>query len=196
VSSREEILARVRRHQCADALPDPFTKGIEFDDPCAQFVQVLTAVGGRCEPVHSLADVGRSLHPLLEDLTACTVCSLVDCGEMSNFSLDGLTDPHDVQDVDFALVPGRLGVAENAAVWVTAETPVQRALYFLTQHLGLILPRKNVVSNLHQAYERLAVQATAFGCWISGPSKTADIEQSLVLGAHGPRTLTVFLLDE
>jgi L-lactate dehydrogenase complex protein LldG len=186
----------VRRHQRAGALPGPFTKGIEFDDPCAQFAQVLTAVGGRCEAVRSLADVRRRLHPLLEDLAACTVCSLIDDVETANFSLAGLSDPHDVQDVDFALVPGHLGVAENAAVWVTAETPVQRALCFLTQHLGLILPRRNVVSNLHQAYERLAVQATAFGCWISGPSKTADIEQSLVLGAHGPRTLTVFLLAD
>lgn len=53
---------------------------------------------------------------------------------------------------------------------------------------------------MHAAYDRIAALEAAaaygFSTFIAGPSKTADIEQSLVLGAHGPISLTVFLLDE
>jgi L-lactate dehydrogenase complex protein LldG len=69
-----------------------------------------------------------------------------------------------------------------------------RAILFITQHLVLVVPRDQVIDNMHQAYERLSFADPGFGVFLSGPSKTADIEQSLVIGAHGPRSLTVFLV--
>jgi L-lactate dehydrogenase complex protein LldG len=51
-----------------------------------------------------------------------------------------------------------------------------------------------IVPTLHEAYEKISDNAYGFGVFIAGPSKTADIEQSLVLGAHGPKTMTVFIL--
>ncbi len=48
---------------------------------------------------------------------------------------------------------------------------------------------------MQQAYERIGDLDYGFGTFITGPSKTADIEQSLVLGAHGARGLTVFLMN-
>ena len=47
---------------------------------------------------------------------------------------------------------------------------------------------------MHHAYDRIAQAEYPFGLFLAGPSKTADIEQSLVLGAHGSRSMTVFLL--
>jgi L-lactate dehydrogenase complex protein LldG len=44
---------------------------------------------------------------------------------------------------------------------------------------------------MHAAYEELGKVKSSFGLFLSGPSKTADIEQSLVIGAHGARSLTV-----
>ena len=89
---------------------------------------------------------------------------------------------------------GELGVAENAAVWLSESQVVHRAAPFLAQHLALVLSRENIVWNMHQAYERIRIDSEGFGLFVAGPSKTADIEQSLVIGAHGPRSLTVFLL--
>jgi L-lactate dehydrogenase complex protein LldG len=57
-----------------------------------------------------------------------------------------------------------------------------------------VIPAAEILDNMHQAYERLAFDKPGFGAFISGPSKTADIEQSLVIGAHGPRSLTVFCI--
>ena len=68
-----------------------------------------------------------------------------------------------------------------------------RAIYFIAQHLVLVVPREALLDHLHQAYERLSFAGAGYGLFISGPSKTADIEQSLVIGAHGARSLTVLL---
>jgi L-lactate dehydrogenase complex protein LldG len=109
-------------------------------------------------------------------------------------------DPHALENVDLAILPTHFGVAENGACWITEAQMVQRALPFITQHLALVLRREDILPDMHAAYERIAAldaeEPYGFAAFIAGPSKTADIEQSLVLGAHGPASLTVFLLDE
>ncbi len=87
------------------------------------------------------------------------------------------------------------GVAENSALWVTDDILGQRVSTFIPQYLAIIVNKKDIVATMHQAYERIGNQEYGFGTFIAGPSKTADIEQSLVLGAHGARGLTVFLME-
>jgi L-lactate dehydrogenase complex protein LldG len=97
---------------------------------------------------------------------------------------------------DFVVLAGELAVAENGAVWVSGAGVSHRVLYFLSQHLALVVPASTVVHNMHEAYARLKIGQSPFGTFISGPSKTADIEQALVIGAHGARSLTVFLVEQ
>jgi L-lactate dehydrogenase complex protein LldG len=104
------------------------------------------------------------------------------------------SDPHAYEDVDLAILQGHFGVAENGAVWITDGLMGDRAIPFISQHLALVIQRNDIVPTLHEAYERIASYHYEYGTFIAGPSKTADIEQSLVLGAHGPKSLIVFLM--
>ena len=110
-----------------------------------------------------------------------------------NLPLASVTDPLQLAGVDLTILPARLGVAENGAMWVSETEMVHRVLPFITQHLILVVQRDTLVATMHQAYRRVHIGATGFGVFIAGPSKTADIEQSLVIGAHGPRSLAVVL---
>jgi L-lactate dehydrogenase complex protein LldG len=142
-------------------------------------------------PEEACADL-RHFDPFRSAKKTVSCVSGVGC---TNFDLEAVSDPHQLEDVDFAVLPGQLAVAENAAVWVTDEAVPHRVLYFLPQHLALIVPAESLVHNMHEALARVAPAEGSFGCFISGPSKTADIEQSLVIGAHGARSMTVYLVD-
>lgn len=102
-------------------------------------------------------------------------------------------DPHTYEDVDVAIFKPRLAVAENSAVWITEDLMGVRALPFITQHIIMIIDRTVLVPDMHAAYQQIGNADYGFSTFIAGPSKTADIEQSLVLGAHGPRSMTIFI---
>ena len=197
MTSRTEILSRIRRQPLEQsplpALDGPWTR---FVDREAQFTQVVTGVGGKVrvrEPRQALAELLLSL-PCMEN-AAQVVCTLPDV-RLGNASLDDFPTPQSLAAVDVAILPGEFAVAENGAVWVTDRGLRHRAIYFITQHLVLVVPRHEMIDHMHQAYERLRFDKPGYGLFISGPSKTADIEQSLVIGAHGPRSLTVVLDGE
>lgn len=110
------------------------------------------------------------------------------------FDPDMLDDPAELNGTDLAIVIARLGVCENAACYIEQQVR-HRALYFIAEALVVILRKDALVNNMHEAFERLITLPSApFACFISGPSKTADIEQALVMGAHGARELTVILV--
>jgi L-lactate dehydrogenase complex protein LldG len=180
VTSRDSILAAIRQSNIAPAAPPRSPDAIEYPDPLSKFAEVLESVGGKIArgKVEDL-DVYRN---------ARRIVSCIADAPQSN-------DPHTLDDVDLAIIRGEFGVAENAAVWVPGENlGKHRAIFVIAQHLILIVPESAIVHNMKQAYERVRISRGGFGVFISGPSKTADIEQSLVIGAHGPRSCTVVLV--
>jgi L-lactate dehydrogenase complex protein LldG len=194
-SSKADILRTLRGTIVESVeLPNLDQPWTTFEDRLGQFCTVLQAVGGQAVRAGDMDEVNRELEQLPAYAEAKKVCSLVDGIRKANVQLENATDPHQLEDVDFFVAAGRFGVAENAAVWLTDEGLRHRALYFLSQHLALVLPAAELVDNMHQAYQRLSFAEPGFGLFLSGPSKTADIEQSLVIGAHGARSHTVFLV--
>jgi L-lactate dehydrogenase complex protein LldG len=194
VNSKDRILSDLRDQQLPAAeLPNLDHAWIRYEDLAAQFTALVESVGGRVVRLPSRGD----LRAALAEIPAFTGARQIVSGVAEiegNVEMAMIDDPHALETVDFAIFPGEFAVAENGAVWVTDRQVRHRAIYFITQHLALVVQAAEIVNNLHEAYARIALGASSLGVFISGPSKTADIEQSLVIGAHGPRSLTVFLV--
>jgi len=103
-------------------------------------------------------------------------------------------DPHALDTLEVAIVDGQFGVAENGAIWLEDSHLGLRALPFATEHLVIILDPDSLEDTMHQGYEKIAGAHSGFGLFLAGPSKTADIEQSLVIGAQGAKSLRVVLI--
>jgi L-lactate dehydrogenase complex protein LldG len=194
-TSRELILRSLRAAQPAViGAPEVAGVGVRYADLRQQFANAVAEVGGRCVLVVEQANLEEELARLPEYASARRVASLIPGLGKANVDLTAVEDARELHDLDFCLLRGEVGVAESGAVWVRESDFGNRAGWFLAQHMGLVLPATSIVHDLHQAYERLSVGGPGFGIFVSGPSKTADIEQALVIGAQGPRSCTVFVM--
>lgn len=194
MSSRDSILNKIKSNQpsSVNELPDLSVLGLEKFDVIETYKTVLKGIGGFCEEVSSLDEVKNYIatHYPTEKRIITTISELADIAE-TEWTSD---DPHSLQNVELAVIKAHLGVAENSGLWVTDAILGQRVSPFIPQYLAIIVNKNDIVPTMQQAYERIGNLDYGFGTFIAGPSKTADIEQSLVLGAHGARGLTVFLM--
>jgi L-lactate dehydrogenase complex protein LldG len=198
-SSRDIILGKIKTAlPQSSPLPDlkAVTNWQTFADPVEQFVATLKLVGGEAVHVKTLAEADAHLRTQDHWCSGKIRCSVVEGVGDSTINLNMIDDPHKLENVDFAVLRGHFAVAENAAVWVTDDTVKHRVLYFIPQYIAIVVPASKMFNNLHEAYGSMTIGQHHFSGFISGPSKTADIEQSLVIGAHGARSLIVYLVDE
>jgi L-lactate dehydrogenase complex protein LldG len=195
MGAREEILAALRRNAPRETPPPDLSGlGVRFAEPIRQYAEALESVGGACVVAADRPAARRALGELAIHREAKRIASLVPWIEEGNVDVAALADPHELEGLDLAVLPGELAVAENGAVWVDGASLPQRALFVIAEHLALIVDAGAVVNDMHEAYARLAGREAGYGLFISGPSKTADIEQALVIGAHGARSCTVILV--
>ena len=196
MTSREQILGAIQANQPALLpLPDEFRFKTSYPDNIAQFISVLASIGGLAIEVADYAAIERHLQQLFPELLD-VVTTLPELTHLADVSLVHILDPHELASVNLAIIEGQLAVAENGSIWVDEQHLPHRALPMITQFLAVVIRQSAIVPNMHDAYDRIKVDRTGFGTFIAGPSKTADIEQSLVIGAHGARSLVVYILSE
>ena len=187
--SRESILKAVAANQPA-LLPLPDINAFVGDNNGARqkFTQILNNIGGRVFDVDDLDNVKAIVNEHYQG----RIISLVEGLAIGSNTLP--EDAHQLADTELAILNAQFAVAENGAVWLTEEQMGTRVLPFICQHLAVVVNATQIVPTLHEAYQKIGEGQYGFGAFIAGPSKTADIEQSLVLGAHGPRSMTVFVV--
>lgn len=203
MSSKSDILASIRQHTTeVFERPDLSilqAKATTYSDPVAQFSKVLQQGGGHAVV---LPANGKSLGQFIAELypNATTIANTLPtlAGKESLpgkvFNPDEVATPAKLNGTDLAIIESKLGVAENACCWIE-EYVRHRAIFFIAEALVIVLKRTDLVNNMHEAYHRLPNNPNVpYGCFISGPSKTADIEQALVFGAHGAKDVTVVIV--
>ncbi|HEX8460787.1 MAG TPA: LUD domain-containing protein, partial [Segetibacter sp.] len=175
-----------------DVLLAPFTPVEQEVDVLPAFVTALTGVGGFCNVVNDF----NELTAFLETQKQKGLSVVNGCAALAEYNISTYKNypAAQLQDVDTVVLQGTVAVAENGAVWIPGSNIVNRALPFICQHLILIITTRDIVTDMHQAYNKIKISDEGYGVFIAGPSKTADIEQSLVVGAHGALSLQVYIL--
>ncbi|WP_372752492.1 lactate utilization protein C [Mariniflexile sp.] len=192
--SRESILKAVKQNK-PTSLPLPeidLNVFAEDKDLVKTFIGNVEFVGGRAVELDDIKNLDieiKKLYPNASKIVSCTKAS-----GLGSISISESTDPHGLEAIDLAIIHGELAVAENGAVWIAENDVTLRVLPFITNDLVLIVNKKDIHLHMHSAFEAISKRDRTFGVFISGPSKTADIEQCLVIGAQGAVSLTVIIL--
>lgn len=196
MSTKEHILSRYRKNINVGEQYDmpnlDALQGVTYTDPVAQFISMSNTVGAKVAELEKDADINgliKRLYPeakvFASNMAEITIATL---------NPDTVGTAQELNGTDVGIVRGELGVAENGCVWIP-QTMKERAVCFISEYLVIVLSRRDIVSNMHQAYARINMTDYGYGTFISGPSKTADIAQALVMGAQAARGVIVILTD-
>jgi L-lactate dehydrogenase complex protein LldG len=189
MSSRDEILERVRKNQPAPRpLPDIPVFDTGLSTSIDTFKANLTRMGGKFVDAPATGNLDALVRELFPD--ARVVCSATP-EVRGNRAIDRIKTPQELDDVDVGVVRALFGVAETGSLWLSEAQYKVNALGFLAQHLVVLLDPKAMVANLHNAYRHRGFSEADYAVFMTGPSATADIEGVLIHGAQGIRTMTV-----
>ena len=197
MSNKDDILkkyrANVREKFDMPDLSD--IKAIQYPDPLVQFIKMTESVGGHVIEVKKDQDINELVKEMYPD--AKEIASNLPEITSATRNPDTVGRARDLNGTDVGIIRGQFGVAENACVWIP-QTMKEKAVCFISENLVILLPKSQIVHNMHEAYKRIKFDETydGYGTFISGPSKTADIAQVLVMGAQAARSATILLLPE
>ncbi len=197
MSNKDDILkkyrANVREKFDMPDLSD--IKAITYPNPLVQFVKMTEMVGGQVIEVDPDRDVNVLIRELFPE--AKEIASNLQEITIATRNPDTVGRARDLNGTDVGIIRGKFGVAENACIWIP-QTMKEKAVCFISENLIILLPKSQIVNNMHEAYKRIEFdkEYDGYGTFISGPSKTADIAQVLVMGAQAARSATVLLMPE
>ena len=195
MSSKEDILKKYRsniREQFD--MPDlSDIQAVTYPNPLLQFINMTKSVGGNAIEVEEWCDINKLIRELFPD--AVEIASNLPGITIATRNPDIVDDASDLNGTDVGIIRGEFGVAENGCVWIPQQMK-EKAVCFISENLVILLPKSQIVNNMHEAYRRIKFNDYDYGTFISGPSKTADIAQVLVMGAQAARSATVLLIDE
>lgn len=220
MSSRDTILQRIRQSLAGSApvaRPEPLVlwpeavaeAGQKRADLAAQFITELDAVQGETVHCDSIEAAQQRLLELM-DASQWATLATVDrplCRELTAklpaerlAVLDAKTDPKELAVLPAGLITVEYLLADTGTCVVSNHTTEERLICFLPPTCVVVATVDQLVADLPTAWKTIAKQTAeperrGEFVLITGPSRTADIEKILILGAHGPKRLIVLLID-
>jgi L-lactate utilization protein LutC len=209
MNSRDKILTRLRANERPEAHPPAWASGRSFPDLAERFTTVLTAVGGEVIRAGSLQEALGQVETILHELKAERVVAN-NVPPLNHVDLPGRwptfdwhvvgQTPGDIKSfcagADIGLSGADAALAETGSVVVSSGPGRSRLATLLPPvHLALV-STSQLTSDLFTWTAARSGDLPANVVLVSGPSKTADIEQVLAIGVHGPKRFIVVLYED
>lgn len=193
VMSREEILKNIAKNKPKGdfSLPE-IDLYLTKENAFTSFIEMLPKTSAKLEIVKDYSEIPILIKQNFKK--EFKIVNTVNDVAIQGIDIDKLENIKDLDLLDISIIKGDLAVAENGAIWVSDKNLPHRIVPFICENLVIIIDKKDIVNNMHQAYKSQNEIDYNYGVFIAGPSKTADIEQSLVVGAQGPRNLMVIVV--
>lgn len=193
--SKDEILNKIKqsiKNRSIDLNENEYQYENNNDNLLVTFKESLLSVSADFEVLTKSSEINNIIHSYFpeNDRTINTIKSL----SIKSIDISTINNPKQLHPLNTAIIKGEFSVAENGTIWIDGGKLEFRAIPFLCENLVVVVNKKNIVLDMHEAYEKIDKSNHDYGVFITGPSKTADIEQTLVVGAQGPKRLLVILV--
>ena len=197
MSNKEDILKKYRSniHERFE-MPDlSDITPITYKEPLSQFIEMSKNVGGNIIEVKENQDINALVKELYPD--AKEIASNLSEITIATRNPDTIENAQALNGTDVGIIRGMFGVAENGCIWIPQQMK-EKAVCFISENIVILLRKSQIVNNMHEAYKQIAFDSKydGYGTFISGPSKTADIAQVLVMGAQAARSITILLMPD
>jgi len=191
--SREEILKNIAKNKPAGKyrLPEIDIE-VQKGNAAVLFEEILPKISAKSEKSSDYSGIRKIIKKHFKE--GIRIVNTVEKVNIPGIDVAGLKSIKELDLLDLAIIKGDLAVAENGAIWVSDRNLPHRILPFICENLIIIIDKKDIVKNMHEAHRLQNDLDYDYGVFIAGPSKTADIEQSLVVGAQGPRNMMVIIV--
>lgn len=198
MSAREDILRSIRsRKLAALSRPAAYARPAE-GDAVDRFIACADAANATVHVLDALADVPASVSKILRARNLAAAVHIPEDAELGALQWDRVDVSHAAPGPDDAAVSmAPLGVAETGTLVFPSGKGQPASWHFRPGFEIAVLQVKDIVPDLESVFARLRA-----GEWprtvnlVTGPSRTGDIEQTLELGAHGPKALAILLIRE
>mgnify|MGYP003571148330 CR=1 FL=1 len=222
MSAREEILGRLRTklgHSNDSNAQNPALKHIQEhqknliprrgalgkDQRVDLFVQEATRVSATVVRIRSLDDVPDQVGAYLREHQLPAKIKIAPHDALKSLDWQAKTslmveDGRGAGDDGVSVSMAYGGVAETGTLVMSSGPQSPTSLNFLPLDHIVVLNAGDIVGDYETVWDRIRNEAGPGKLprtvnWITGPSRTADIEQTLLLGAHGPQRLHILIVD-
>jgi L-lactate dehydrogenase complex protein LldG len=173
--------------------------------PFDLFAERLTAAGGHAHRVAGSEDAAGIVAGLGGSRTAWISRELAERapGLVRAFGQQGIearvpASPDDTRDQPLGIAIAEAAIAETGSSVMSEPAVASRSVSLVTNTLVIVCPAKRLVPSLDEAagiLREIGSGGASYATFITGPSRTADIERQLTVGVQGPGVLHVILVD-